>query len=291
MLAMKKLIASCLLSLVCISLSWTSAFGLSIRDIQYNTNADGSSDYHNSIVDCAGGIVIGKFDAYYPRIQIYDPSNPDSWGAIQVKDWTVGAALYNAISLGDWISFTDIYVEDSEDATRGTTFLQYDPDYVAPAVAYSIDSTANSLPEPLLVAASEIVAPTEDTPEFWYVADHSAEKYESMLLKILDVTVTQMDMGAKDDVYNLQTPGGDNVWAADYLNPDAVGDYDAKVSVGQHFDSVTGMLEQYIKIRDTYGWDYYQLLTRSTDDLLVPEPTSVLLLVCGAAWLLSRRNR
>ena len=290
MCTMSRLTLCCLLIIACVSLCSAPVFGITIETIQYTTATDGTSDYHDSIVDCTGGIVIGKFDAYYPRIQIYDPANPDSWGAIQIKDWTAGAALYNAVALGDWISFTDIYVEDSEDATRGTTFLQYDPDYAAPAVAYSIDSTANSLPEPLLVAASAIAAPTQDTPEFWYVADRSAEKYESMLLKILDVTVTQMGMGAKDDVYNLQTTSGDNVWAADYLNTDAVGDYDTKVSVGQHFDSVTGMLEQYTKVRDTYGWDYYQLLTRSTDDLVVPEPASMFLLAFGAAWLISRRR-
>ena len=288
MSSMSRLAKCFLLTVVCVSLCSASVFGFTIEEIQYTTVADGASPKDGNIVDCAGGIVIGKYSTSQPRLQIYDPDDPNGWGAIQIKDWSSGAILVNAVSLGDWISFTDIMVEDH----RETTFLQYDPDDVSPDVAYTIESNGNSLPVPLVVAASEIAAPTFISEDSWKVAaDHSAEKYESMLLKVMDVSVTQIDMGAKGDIYNLQTSGGDNIWAADYLNADATGDYDAKVSVGQSFESVTGMLEQYAKSGTGYDWDYYQLLTRSTNDLVIPEPASMLLLACGAFWLVSRRKR
>ena len=259
---------------------------LSIRQVQETTDPDGTSPYDGLTVDCAGGIVIGKYATGQARIQIYDPADPLGWGAVQVKDWSSGSALFNGVSIGDWVSFDNIPVEDY----RGTTLLQYDP-LLEATVSFTVQSSGNALPDPLLVSASEIAAPTETSPDYWLVADHSAEKYESMLLQITDISVTAMDLGKAGDNYNLRDGSGNDVWASDYLNVDAVGDYDPKVSISQGFASVTGMFEQYAKSGTGYEWDYYQLLTRSTEDLVVPEPASMLLLVCGAAWLVVRRNR
>jgi len=279
------LIAVVAVALVYPGVAGADVANLSIRQIQETADPAGNSPYNSSSVDCAGGIVIGKLASGQPRIQLYDPADPNGWGGIQVKDWSVGAALFNGVSPGDWVSFADIPVEDY----RGTTLLQYDP-LLTPAVSFTIESSGNSLPAPLLISASQIAAPTETSPDFWMVANHSAEKYESMLLKIEDITVTQMDLGKASDNYNLQTTGAD-VWASDYLNVNRVGYYDPKVSIGQHFASVSGMLEQYTRTSSTYGWDYYQLLTRSTADLVIPEPGSLLLLSCGLAWLFSRKSR
>ena len=42
--------------------------------------------------------------------------------------------------------------------------------------------------------------------------------------------------------------------------------YPPYVEVGQHFYSLTGILEQYMGDSDGIYYDYYQLLTRSSDD-------------------------
>jgi hypothetical protein len=236
-------------------------------------------------VDCAGGVVIHKFGGSAPRVLVCDPNSSTEWGGIQVKDWSTGAARDNGVSSGDWVSFGDIPVEDY----RGTTFLQYDP-LISATVSFSVDSTGNPLPAPVTLTAADVAAPVEGTPDFWLIADHAAEKYESLQITIENATVTALDLGKAADNYNLQTSAGD-VWASDYMNPDAVGLYDPKVTLGQSFVSVMGILEQYTKIRDTYGWDYYQVLPTSTDSLVVPEPGTLTLLVCAAGCLLRRRRR
>ena len=295
MVTIKKLIGCCLLTLLCLSLYSASVFGLTIEQIQYTAAADGTSPEAGNTVNCAGGIVIGMYAARNdPRIQIYDPDNPDGWGTIQVVDLTSGHDLFGDVSLGDWVFFQDVYVNDSpsESQSRGTTVLEY-TDTASHDTDDEKSVSSSSLPGPLVVSASDIAAPAYigPNPGDWEqaVGNHSAEKYESMLLKIEGITVTHMDLGKAGDNYNLQSSGADNVWASDYLNEDATGDYHASVFLGQHFESVTGMLEQYTKTGT--DWDYYQLLTGSGEDLVIPEPASLLLLVCGAGWLLSRRSR
>ena len=296
MSTMTRLTGCCFVIVVCAS--WCSAAALvdlTVRQIQETTLADGVSSYYNyadylSNINCSsGGIVIRIFPGSIPRLQLYDPNELNGWGAIQVKG-LLGPNSFLGISEGDRLSFENIPVEEK----RGTTFLNYD------STAVLVQGTSgNPLPEPLLVSASEIAAPAFIGTDLYnrdhwekVVADHSAEKYESMLLKIMNVSVKGMGLGKEPDNYNLQTASGDgdNVWAADYLNVDVEDDlYHWKVSADRSFDSVTGMLEQYTN--DSTGWDYYQLLTTSGDDLVIPEPASMLLLVCGAAWLVAKRRR
>ena len=233
---------------------------LSIYQVQYTTNADGSSDYDGQVIDCAGGICVGKFPGFRPRLILQDPDHPDGWGGIQVKDWTNGD-LYDNVNIGDRITLTNMLVEEH----RGTTFLQwqiaYDPQFARV-------SQSNPLPPPIVVSVSQIPAPLKDSFDNWYVENHEAELYESMRLVVRDVTVTAKDLGKAVDNYNLQTPGSHDCWAADYMNQD-VGPwgYHEFVAVGQHFCAVAGVFEQYTRLAD--GWDYYQLITLDTVDLAI----------------------
>jgi hypothetical protein len=239
---------------------------LSIYEIQYTTDANGTSPQHGNIVDCLGGIVTHKPPTGRPRLIIQDPNYPDGWGAIQVKD-LFSAGVFMDVNIGDWLSFTNVEVEDN----RGTTFLQYIGDNNA---GFTIVSTNNTLPEPLVVTVDEIAAPIEDL-DSRLVSDYSAEKYEAMLIKVVNVNVMDTGYGKAYDNYILAGNADPNLicWASDYMNAgkDKGLIYHPNIEPGRNFCGVTGVLEQYTGEQDGIFYDYYQLLTTSTEDFTVEQ--------------------
>ncbi|MBL7133874.1 MAG: PEP-CTERM sorting domain-containing protein [Phycisphaerae bacterium] len=260
----------------------TSA-ALSIYAIQYTTDPDGHSGQVGNTVDCDGGIVTHKFRGTRPKLTLQDPNFPDGWGGIQVKDWTAGLTLFDHVSVGDWVSFTSVLVEEY----RGNTLLKYPSDTGS---GFAVESSGNPLPDPKVVSPADIAAPVEGPVGEWYVADHTAERYEAMRLTVEDVIVTDMKLGKANDNYVLQGAGG-SCWAGDYMNVDVGVDYyHPYISTGAEFQSVSGILEQYTKL--TSWWDYYQLLTTETSDLVIPEPgAGAIFLMAAWAVLLRRRRR
>ncbi len=238
---------------------------LTIYDIQYTTDPEGASPYANQVVDCVGGVVVAKFAGYRPRLVIQDPSAPNGWGGIQVKDWIYPFEMFAEADLGDWIELTNMLVEEF----RGTTMLQRQAAYNP---GYRIVSRNNPLPPPLIVAGVDIAAPRYQVHptygEGWYVDDHAAEFLESMRVIVRDIVVTDMDLGKAVDNYRLEHPSGGACWATDYMNANAApGPYHPFVTLGQHFCAVGGILEQYTYLPQ--GWDYYQLVTQATSDLAI----------------------
>jgi hypothetical protein len=249
------------LALGCVTAAAT-ADPLTIYQVQYTTSEDGGSGYDGGDpIDCAGGIVVAKFEGFRPRLILQDPNDPDEWGAIQVKDWTGELELFDNVQNGDWVEFTNMLVEDF----RGTTMLQWQ---TPENPTFNIVSQENPLPPYRIVEVGEMPAPIEGPPWEWFVENHDAEPLESMRLIIRDVTVTEKDLGKEVDNYNLQNGAGEDCWAADYMN-EHVGPwgYHDFVTVGQHFCAVSGVFEQYTKLSD--GWDYYQLITQTTTDLAI----------------------
>ena len=242
---------------------FVQASSLSIYEIQYTTDANGASAQHGNLVDCLGGIVTRKRGGGRPRLVLQDPNYPDGWGAIQVKGWAYG--IFDNIATGDWISLNNVEVEDF----RGTTFLEYksesDPNF-------TIVSRNNTLPKPLAVSVEEIAAPIEGF-DAWLVADHNAEKYEAMLIKVIDVYVKDTGYGKAYDNYILQSNVDPNFacWASDYMNDDRDGIYHPYVQIGQNFCGVAGVLEQYTAENNGIYYDYYQLLTTSTEDFTITQ--------------------
>ena len=284
-------IATWLITALVLLILWPGAAvlaeSLRISRIQYvNLSSDptGTSPYDEQTVDCLGGIVTHIISGSYTRLVLQDPDYLDGWGAIQVKEQENDLNPFAAINVGDFVSLTNVVVEDY----RGTTFLQYGGSF-APGAAFAVESTGNAVPDPKVVTLDQIAAPVGQA-----VADHAAELYESMRLTVEDVTVTNWDLGKAGDNYNLHNDDGDS-WASDYLNDDTEGAaYHPSVKIGSQFISVTGILEQYKK--SSSGWDYYQLLTTSTGDLnLVPEPTTWVALlsgmVCLAGWGFVQRRK
>ncbi|HUT28621.1 MAG TPA: hypothetical protein VMX13_02430 [Sedimentisphaerales bacterium] len=237
---------------------------LSIYELQYTQDPNGTSPQHGNIVDCRGGIVIHKWLGGRPRLTLCDPNYPYGWGGIFVKDiYSVGA--FADVNVGDWVTLVNVEVEDF----KGTTFLQYNQENDANLRIVSRD---NVIPEPLPLQVSEIAAPIEGVDE-WVVADHNAEKYEAMLVKVVDVNVADSGYGKAYDNYVLRSNRDPNYecWASDYMNEDRGPIYHPYVEPGGRFCGVTGILEQYTAETDGIYYDYYQLLTTTTADFLVEQ--------------------
>ena len=89
-----------------------------------------------------------------------------------------------------------------------------------------------------------------------------------MRLLVLDVTVTQMNLGKAVDNYDLVDAQDAHIWASDYMNEEVEpSDYHRFVNLGQHFCGLSGVFEQYTNMSN--GWDYYQLLTMTSADLAI----------------------
>ncbi len=235
---------------------------LSVYELQSNTSDGDGSVYDGQVVDCVGGIVVGKYDGGKPRVMLQDPANPTGWGGIQVKDWTAELELFNDLEIvpGAWVGLTAVLVEES----WGTTVLHYKKPG-EPQSGFNVTASGLPLPPLILVSVSDIPAPIEGPPGDWYVANHDAELYESMRIMVRDVSVTDWDLGSHVDNYNIQSSSADNCWVADYMN-EAVGPsgYHPFVAPGQHFCAVVGLFEQFTNLSS--GWDYYQLVTMKTAD-------------------------
>ena len=235
---------------------------LSIYEIQYTTDIDGTSPQNGNIVDCLGGIVVHKSSGSRTKLTLYDPNYPDGWGGIMAKDLD-GVGAFAVINVGDWVSFTNVEVEDF----RATTFLQYAGENNP---GFTVVSSGNPLPRPLPVAVDEIAAPVEGI-DSWLVADHSAEKYEGMRIKVINVNVKDTGYGKAYDNYILESNVNTDYtcWASDYLNDDNTGIYHTYVAIGQNFCGVAGVVEQYLGQSDGIDFDYYQLLTTKTEDFTI----------------------
>ena len=239
---------------------------LSIYEIQYTTDANGTSPHDGIIVDCLGGIVTHIPPTGRPRLIIQDPNYPDGWSAVQVKD-LFSTGIFADVNVGDWISLTNVEVEDN----KGTTFLQFIEDNNA---GFTIVSRNNPLPKPLIVTVDQIAAPIEGL-DSWLVADYSAEKYEAMLIKVINVNIKDTGYGKAYDNYVLSGNADPNLicWASDYMNAGKEKSliYHPNIEQGRNFCGVTGVLEQYTGEQDGIFYDYYQLLTTSTGDFTVEQ--------------------
>jgi len=246
----------------------------SIYDLQYTTDASGDSPYNGQIVNCTGGVVMHKHVGGKVRLAIYDKNSPEGWGGIFAA--TKGPDFDN-IQVGDIVALYNMEVEES----RGNTQLFWTSN------SSVVPNGTDTLPGPIVVNPSAIAHPKVAV----------TEQYEAMYVQVQDVTVTALDLGKADDDYALTRTGDGVCWATDYYNQelhllDPTATYHPKVSLGNHLDSVSGIIEQYTKTDDQGAiiWDYYQLYTLQMSDV-VPEPATLGLLLLGGGMLVRRKRK
>jgi hypothetical protein len=264
---MKRIMLTTMIMITVLSLFGSvQAAEFSIYDIQYTEDPNGDSPQNGLIVDCTGGVVTHKSPSGRPRLIVQDPAYPDGWGAIQVKD-LFSTGVFVDVNVGDWISLTNVLVEEF----KGSTFLQYMEENGA---GFTIVSNNNPLPRARVIAVDEIAAPVEGL-DVWAVSGHNAEKYESMLIKVVNVKITDTGYGKAFDNYTLASNADPNLicWVSDYMNAgkDKGLIYHPNVQVGQSFCGLTGFLEQYTGEQDGIYYDYYQLLTTKTEDFTIEQ--------------------
>ena len=263
-----------------VALSWgsiSSADDLTIYNVQYTTDPSGESPYYNQFHNVTGGVVTHIREGSWPRIYLQDPEQMDGWGAIYVLD--VEHEL-GGIQVGDWVNFTDLHVNEK----RGTTYLDYEATAFNPSLGFEIVSHDNPVPEPITLTAADL--PIHPAPDNHLLT----EPYESMLATLEDLTVGALGFGKADDNYELWQ-GDEVAWGTDYFTaPSYDPFYHPAIQPGAFLESITGIVEQYTKDPDQPdGWDYYQLCTRGAYDI-VPEPSTVAL-VLGGLVLAGRRRR
>jgi len=247
----------------------TANGALSIYDIQYTTNADGTSDYDEQTVDCNGGIVIHKSGGSRQRIVLYDPNNANGWGGILVKG-AIDTTPFDDVELGDWVALESVTVYDWLNKSRGTTILYLDETATS---TVTILSTGNNLPKPLEVDVNDVAVIYDPVNETCYVTDHRAEIYEGMYIQVRNVTVGDVNVGSHSDNYSLEDESDPNIycWASDYMNIDNPDDETPHpiIDTGLFMCGLNGIFEQYTK--ESEGWDYYQILTTNFDDFVIEQ--------------------
>jgi hypothetical protein len=264
---MKRVFVMIIVAVMSGSLAGGAIPTLSIYDIQYTTQPDGSSNYDAQQVNCKGGIVIHKWGGGRQRVVLYDPNNPTGWGGILVKGAT-STTPFDTVNLGDWVALDSITIYEWNNKSRGNTILYLDSSSVV-----CILSTGNSLPEPLVVDVNDVAVIYDPVYQTCSVTDHRADKYEGMYIQVRNITVGDVNVGKALDNYSLYSDGDPNIycWASDYMNKDNSSGLThlPVVQTGQHFCSVSGILEQYTDTAN--GWDYYQILTTKNDDLQITQ--------------------
>ncbi len=183
-----------LLTVVLLSGLLTSLMALSIKDIQYTTDASGDSPYKDQVVTVSGEVTAEPY-AFDGRT-FFIQDSIGAWSGVMVYWSAIPDTLL--ISEGDWVTVT------------GTVKEYYGVTEIADITAFSIDEEAVFSIEPIDVTTGEVATDGEN-----------AESYEGVLVRVNDVDITS-DMNNYGE-WNVNDGSGDLMVddkADFYFNPD-----------------------------------------------------------------------
>ncbi|NNG01107.1 MAG: ExeM/NucH family extracellular endonuclease [Desulfobacteraceae bacterium] len=186
-----------------------------IYDIQYTTDPVGDSPLKDLADITTEGMVTALFSGGY---FIQDPS-ATAWAGLWVHD------TVNVPAMGDRLRIT------------GTVKEYYNLTELDELTAYTVISSGNALPQPMVLAT----------------ADVSAEQWEAMLVGVETVTVTNPDLGYGE--WTVSDESGDVVI-------DDRGAYTYVPGLGDVLDAVVGPLD--------YSFGSFKIQPRDDNDLVFP---------------------
>lgn len=226
---------------------------------------------------------------HHGRFHIQDAVGGDYSGIVVLDAGGTEGTLVTSVHVGDQVTLTNVTFGQRD--TFGNDTLHF-----TPGTSGFTFTQGASLPDFTIVSASDI----------WdgYTAAQGAP-YQSMRLMVEDVTISRMDLGPQGDNYELMDGNGDVFWAADYTNRDKwlnqggwsepYHDYSSPDppygGVDQHYMHISGILEAKRGGESPDEYDFYQLLTWDSNSFLIPEPSSMMLLLWGVALLVCGRWR
>lgn len=270
MIPMRRIYVWAAFFTVLLNANW--ALGISISDLR-QTGTGGAV-----VSDVTGVVVMDleHMDYHMGRVHIQDTSG-QLWGGIVLIDETDGAGGYGELvqqlEVGDLVTLHNVVY--GPDSWTGNDVI-----YFQDASSYSITFDVG-VPDAVEVTPNQIFGATGDV----------GEEYQSMRVTVKDVSISQMSIGNKGDVYEIVNQDGDVALAGDYANseklysliwwdtdchhytcPDTptaspgkpfynpISD-DGYGGVGQHFASISGIIEKSV-LTDSY----HQLLTVDSND-------------------------
>jgi predicted extracellular nuclease len=194
---------------------------VSIYDIQYTIDPGGASPYDDQTVTTGGVVTRAFYNGYF----IEDPGG-GPWSGLWVYDYS------NEPEVGDQLSLTGTI-----DEYWGLTELKN-------VTAYTVESSGNPVPGPEVLSSGDV----------------SQEQWESVLVRVENVTVTNDDLGYSE--WEVDDGSGPVV-------VDNLGDYTYSPTNGDLLDFVQGPLN--------YSYDAFKIAPCDDDDIevYVPPPPVV----------------
>lgn len=182
-----------------------------IYDIQYTTDPLGDSPYKDQVVTTEGIVTLVLFNGYF----IEDPAS-GAWSGLYVYD-------SNGPMPGDRVRLT------------GTLVEYYNLTELKDLTEFVVESSDNAMPAPAVVATGSV----------------SQEQWESVLLRVENVTVTNGDLGYGE-------------WTVDdgsgVVTLDDKGAYTYVPTTGDELTAVIGPLD--------YGFGAFKILPRDDNDIV-----------------------
>ena len=205
--------------------------GLTIKDLQYTHGYPEDASGYEDIEVTVQGVITSDSSHFLNSYYIQDFTQEDAkWSGIWVRDYN-----HHAFQIGDMVEVTGT-VEENYGVTRIA-----DVDSAAGAVLISSGHTV----EPTVVTTGEIAN-----------GGANAEAYESVLVKVENVTVSSEDLGYGE----FGVDDGSGEVAGDDLARHFEGSYGDLLPQDAHVKSITAI--------HYYSYSFYKILPRHNTDIV-----------------------